>query len=118
MAKPLTGPGRKCTQDRSQTSAQDEAIFEHRRRKKILKSKGSEMLCKHFPWHFSSEKSILGKCSDTGAKLMTICILMHSNVVTRVITIKWIHESSQRLWILYCRYLGEVLGNSFFEVSS
>ena len=46
------------------------------------------MLCKHFPWHFSSEKSILGKCSDTGAKLMTICILMHSNVVTRVITIK------------------------------
>ena len=38
--------------------------------------------CKHFPWHFSSEKFNLGQVwkftflllSDTGAKLMTICI--------------------------------------------
>ena len=41
--------------------------------------------CKHSPWHFSSEKSILGKCrsslflllSDAGVKLMTICIFKH-----------------------------------------
>ena len=41
--------------------------------------------CKHFPWHFSSEKSILGKwrsslfllLSDAGSKLMTICVFKH-----------------------------------------
>ena len=43
--------------------------------------------------------------SDAGAKLMTICISKHSNVVTRIIKIKWIHESTQRLWILYCRLI-------------
>ena len=47
---------------------------------------------KHFPWHFSLEKSILGKCrssflllSDTDAKLMAICILMHSKLLQHVL---------------------------------
>ena len=59
----------------SQTSEQDEASFERRRREppggsegmplqKILKSRGSEMLFKHFSWNFSSEKSILGQNQD------------------------------------------------------
>ena len=47
---------------------------------------------------------------------MTIYILKHSNIVTRIITVKWIHESSHRLWILYCRLLGEVLGNTFLKL--
>ena len=56
-------------QGRNQTSVQDEANFERPRREplggsggmrppppqKILKSRGLEMLFKHFLWHFSSE---------------------------------------------------------------
>ena len=59
----------------SQTSEQDEASFERRRceppggsegmpLQKILKTRGSEMLFKHFSWNFSSEKSILGQNQD------------------------------------------------------
>ena len=59
----------------SQTSEQDEASFERRRceppggsegmpLQKILKSRGSEMLFKHFSWNFSSEKSISGQNQD------------------------------------------------------
>ena len=109
------------SQGRSQTSEQDEASFERQRRqplggcgacplpaRKFWNLEAQKCSCKHFAWNFSSEKSIIGKCrslpfllSDTGAKLMAICILKHSNVVTRIITIKWIHQSSQRLHGFY-----------------
>ena len=82
----------------SQTSKQDEASFERStfRRHKVLE--GSEGMpprkfwnleaqkcsCKHFPWYFSSEKSILSKsrsslfyCLAILVPKMTICILKH-----------------------------------------
>ena len=129
------------SQGRSQTSEQDEASFERRRRQPLRglgacpppllprkfwnlqpqKQGGWRFIrpaqkcsCNHFPWHFFFFRKVnLGQVSkftflllsDAGAKLMTICISKHSNVVTRIIKIKWIHESTQRLWILYCRLI-------------
>ena len=68
----------KC-QGRSQTSEQDEASFERRRGeplgglgacappslppRKVWNLEAQKCSFKHFPWHFSPEKSILGKCS-------------------------------------------------------
>ena len=45
---------------------------------KILKSGGSEMLFRHFLWHFSSEKSILGQNQDeaiASSRLMLATVL-------------------------------------------
>ena len=128
------------SQGRSQTSEQDEASFERRRRQPLrglgacpspsspenveiysLRNRAGEglsallrnALVTIFRGIFFFRKVNLGQVSkftflllsDAGAKLMTICISKHSNVVTRIIKIKWIHESTQRLWILYCRLI-------------
>ena len=72
-------------QGRNQTSVQDEASFERLRREplggsggklpqKILKSSGSEMLFKDYLWHFSLEKSILGKCRSSHFYCLAILV--------------------------------------------
>ena len=72
------------TQGRSQTSEQNEASFERRRResrggfrgmppRKILKTRSSEMFFKHFPWNFSSEKSIL---SSQGEAIASFSLML------------------------------------------
>ena len=64
-------------QGRSQTSEQDEAIFERRRCEPVKGSGGmppprnfynleaQKSSCKHCQWYFSSQKSILGKCRSS-----------------------------------------------------
>ena len=129
------------SQGRSQTSEQDEASFERRRRQPLgglgacppppsspehfeiysLRNRAGEglsallrnALVTIFRGIFFFRKVNLGQMSkftflllsDAGAKLMTICISKHSNAVTRIIKIKWIHEGTQRLWFLYCRLI-------------
>ena len=94
-----------CTRaGRSQTSEQDEASFERQRReplggswghappptttttRKFWNLEAQKCSCKHFPWHHVFFREVnLGQgwkftfllLSDTGAKLMTICILKH-----------------------------------------
>ena len=66
-------------QGRSQTSEQDKASFERPRRqplggggdggmppppRKFWNLEAQKCSVKHFPWHFSSEKSILGQNQD------------------------------------------------------
>ena len=74
-----------CTinQGCSQTSEKDEASFEPLGGVlghvppplNILKSRGSEMLSfKHFPWHFSSDKSILGQNQDEA--IASSCLML------------------------------------------
>ena len=74
------------TKGRSQTSEQYEASFERRRResrvargvqghapRKILKTGSSKMFFKHFPWNFSSEKSIL---SSQGEAIASFSLML------------------------------------------
>ena len=74
-------------QDRSQTLVEDEASFERRGRELLGGSAGlpppprkfwnleaQKCSCKHFLWHFSSKKSILGKCRGSPSYCLAILV--------------------------------------------
>ena len=99
----------KHIQGRSQVSKQDEASLDRRRCEPLGGSGGmpprkfwnlevQNCSFKRFSWHFSSEKSIFVKVRISiffcWAILVPQCC---------IIKINWIHESSQRLWLLYYR---------------
>ena len=76
ISEPIAASQR-LNQGRSQTLEQDEASFERRRHellggsgsmpppRKVWNLEAQKCSCKHFPWHFSSQKSILGKCRSS-----------------------------------------------------